>query len=149
MATAIQLGLVPGFAEQDGDQIARLLSGGGAGPVAPGAAWGLGNTTQPAQAATGNNNFGTAAPITASVTALTTVTGTNNSVTLPQIVAGTMVRIFNTSANVAYIFPPLLTQHIDTAGNGQSVFLSGAARCDYMYMGNNAWLSSLLGSPSA
>src|SRR3974377_264806 len=114
MASAIQLGLVPGFAEQDGDRIAILLSGGGA-PVAPGAAWGMGSTTATGIVATGNNNFGAAYPLAASVNVILTATGTNNSVLLPQIATGTSIRIFNTSAATIYVFPPTLTQKIDAA----------------------------------
>jgi hypothetical protein len=148
MASAIQLGLVPGFAEQDGDQIARLLSGTG-GPIAPGAAWGLGNTVSPAISATGNNNIGAAYDIVSSINTVTVATGTNNSVQLPLINTGSAIRIYNTTASVVYVFPATLTSNIDAAANGVAVQLAPGARCDYMFMGNNHWVSNLLGSPSA
>jgi hypothetical protein len=150
MASAIQLGLVPGFALQDGDLLAALLSG-EAGAVAPGAMFGLGSTTNPAVsgAGTGNNNSATAAMFASSINVLTTVTPTQNSFALAPIQAGTAIRVYNTTSNLAYVFPPNSAMSIDGNPPGQSVPLSGDARCDYLYLGNNAWVSDLLGTSSA
>jgi hypothetical protein len=150
MASAIQLGLVPGFALQDGDLLAALLSG-EAGAVAPGAMFGLGSTVNAAVsgAGTGNANAATALPLSSSVSVLTTVTATNNSFALAPIQAGTVMRIYNATANLANVFPPNSAQQIDGNPPGNPVFLSGDARCDYMYLGNNQWISDLLGTASA
>lgn len=147
MATAIQLGLVPGFALQNGDLIAELLSGEG-GAAAPGAMFGLGSTTNPAQAATGNASFANAAQLQSSITVVTTSSATANSLRLAQIPPGTGMRIYNTTANLLNVFPPATNQSIDGNPNGNPVFLSADARCDYMYIGNNVWISDLLGTSS-
>lgn len=147
MATAIQLGLVPGFALQNGDLIAALLSGEG-GAAAPGAMFGLGSTTNPTQAATGNASFANAAQLNSSVSVMSSVTATQNSVRLAEIPPGTCMRIYNPTANLLNVFPPATNQSIDGNPNGNAVFLSADARCDYMYIGNNVWLSDLLGTSS-
>lgn len=153
MATAIQLGLVPGFALQDGDLLARLLSG-----AFSGGTFGLGNTVNDNVDITnsGDNTVIGAQQITASVTIITTATPTGNSVQLPEILPSTLVRIYNDSTETIYVFPPT-GQSIDGAPNNEAVWLSGGARCDYMFMGYvvvagvgyQGWKSDLLGSPSA
>lgn len=148
MATAIQVGLVPGFALQDGDLLAELLTGGAEG-VSPGAMFGLGSTTNPSQGATGNNSFANAAQLLSSVTVLTTVTATQNSVRLAEIPVGTVMRIYNATANLANVFPPIASQQIDGNPPGNPVFLSGDSRCDYLYLGAGQWISDLLGTASA
>lgn len=146
MATAIQLGLVPGFALQNGDLLAELISGGGTVP--PGAMFGLGSTANPSQGATGNNSFANAAQLTSSISIIPGATATNNSVKLAEIGIGTVMRIYNTSAQLIWVFPPVSFQFIDGNPAGQAVPLSGDARCDYLYLGLNAWISDLLGSAS-
>lgn len=138
--TAIQLGLVPGFALQDGDLLAKLLASAssfGAGPTVAGSVSGTGTTAADAT------------QLTSSVNLLTTLTATNNAVKLPNIPASTMIRIYNNSTVVAHIFPPDLNQSIDTAAAGAAVQLAPGARCDYLYLGDDRWVSDLLGSPSA
>lgn len=146
MATAIQLGLVPGFALQNGDLIAELLTGGAAS--APGAMFGLGSTTNPNQAANGNNSFANAAQLNSSVSIIPAIIGNNNSVRLAEIGVGTCMRIYNNAAGVLWVFPPVTSQSIDGSPAGQAVPLSGDARCDYLYLGGNNWVSDLLGSAS-
>lgn len=145
MTTAIQVGLVPGFALQDGDKLAQLLGGGGVS-----GSFGLGSTANQNTnlSSTGNNTLVGASLIGSSVTVVGTTTTTNNSVQLAQIPPTTMLRIYNTTANPIYVFPPT-GQTIDSAPLATAVVLSGGARCDYLYLGNNAWRSDLLGSPSA
>lgn len=138
--TAIQVGLMPGFALQDGDQLAKLLASAssfGAGPTVAGDVSGTGTTA------------GDATQLNSSVNLLTTLTATNNAVKLPNIPASTMVRIYNNSTVAAQIFPPDPNQSIDAAAAGAAVQLSPNARCDYLYLGNDHWVSDLLGSPSA
>jgi hypothetical protein len=148
MTTAIEVGLVPGFALQDGDQIAKLLGGGGGG--AGGGGLGLGNTVSSAVDLTGssNNNIVGATQISSSVSVVTTVTATGNSIQLAVIGIASALRIYNEAADVIYVFPPT-GQSIDGAPVNAAVFLSGGARCEYVYLGANAWISDLLGSPSA
>lgn len=142
MATALQLGLVPGFALQDGDLLAELISEGGGGG---GGGFGLGSTT--------NTNFSagtTPAPLVASVTIVTSATVTGNQVQLVDIPVCSILRIYNQTAQAVSIvvFPPDPTQQIDGAGAGNSVTLSDNAACDYLYLGNGNWISDLLGSSS-
>ena len=146
MTTAIEAGLISGFALQDGDQIAKLLGGGAGG----GGALGLGNTANNNVNLTGssNNNVVGATQISGSVTVVTTVTATGNSIQLVPIAVSSALRIYNESANIMYVFPPT-GQSIDGAPVNSAVFLSGGARCEYVYLGANAWISDLLGSPSA
>lgn len=149
MPTALEVGLVPGFALQDGDKLAQLIGGGGAG-----GGFGLGNTTN------GNANVGSsgnasatgAFQIAASVTVVMNATATNNSIQLTNIAPSSMLRIYNETAQLLYIFPPSgQSVDIDT-GNpvpvGDAVTLNGGARCDYLYLGSNQWISDLLGSSS-
>jgi hypothetical protein len=141
-ATADQLGLVPGFALQDGDLLAKLLNEGNA--------LGLGNTANGSLDLTGsgNNSIFDAFQIDSSITVLTVVTLTSNSVQLVPIEVASTLRIYNTTPNVAYVFPPE-GQEIDGAPTNGAVWLSGGARCDYVYLGDGAWISDLLGTASA
>jgi len=138
--TAIQFGLMPGFALQDGDLLARLIWNAGA--------WGLGATVDIEGHPHGNNNFHEATPITNSFTVVHP-SHSNNGLRLPHIAAGSMVRVYNTGSTHAHIFPADQEQRIDAVPPGQSVWLSGGARCDYVYVGDNRWLSNLLGGASA
>lgn len=138
---AIQVGLVPGFALQDGDQIAKLLHTNNS--------WGLGNTVEWDGEAHGSNNFDHAAQINASVVILRHVTTTNSGVKLPEIQPIGIIRIYNQTPNVAHVFPPLNDQCIDEVPPAGSVWLSGGARCEYLFLGDNRWISNLLGSASA
>jgi hypothetical protein len=150
MPTADQVGLVPGFALQDGDKIAQLLEGaGGAGGVT-GGGLGLGNTVSLNVNLSGSSNINPvgSTQVVSSVTVITVVTPTGNSLQLATIPVCTLLRVFNQSAEVAHIFPRT-GQSIDGAPASESVWLSGGARCDYLYLGGNAWISDLLGSPSA
>lgn len=142
--TALQAGLVPGLALQDGDAIARIVGGSGGG-------FGLGPSTSSAPTDltnTGNNAAGTAAPVGTSATVVGTATATGNSIKLVTIPVTTSLRIYNESVRTIYVFPPT-GQSIDGAAANTAVFLASGARCDYMYMGNNLWKSNLLGTTSA
>jgi hypothetical protein len=149
MTTALEVGLVPGFALQDGDQIAKLLGGAGGG-AGGGGGLGLGNTVSSGVSLVGSsdNNIIGATQVSSSVTVVTTVTATGNSIQLAVIGMASALRIYNESANIMYVFPPT-GQSIDGAPVNAAVFLSGGARCEYVYLGANAWISDLLGSPSA
>ena len=138
---AIQVGLNPGFALQDGDLIARLIAGAGS--------WALGSTVDLEARASGNNSMASAYEVRSSVVVLTHVTATENSVRLPNSGLMTIVRVFNMTPNVARIFPPDGDSRIDAVSPGHSVWLSGNARCDYLHVGTTRWLSTLLGSASA
>lgn len=138
--TAIQMGLVPGFALQDGDLLAKLLASAGSFGGSPIVAGGISGTGTTATSAT---------PLTSSINLLTTLSATNNAIALPAIQPGKMIRIYNNSTVAARIFPPSPEQRIDAAAAGAYVQLAPAARCDYLFLGNNAWVSDLLGSPSA
>lgn len=150
MPTALQVGLVPGFALQDGDRIAQLLGGGGAGM---GGGFGLGNTANANVDLTGssNNNITGATQVIASVTVLLTVTLTGNSLQLVPVPISAMLRIYNASANPAFIFPPT-GMSVDMSLIGApapintAVELSGGDRADFLYLGNNQWITDLLGS---
>jgi hypothetical protein len=80
---------------------------------------------------------------------LTHVSATDSGVKLPSIGIGSSVRIYNMTPHVAHVFPPELHGRVDAAPPGTSVWLSGNARCDYTYVGDDKWLSNLLGVPSA
>lgn len=149
MPTALQVGLVPGFALQDGDKLAQLL-GGGAGT---GGGFGLGNTANANVDLTGssNNNITGATQVIASVTVLLTVTLTGNSLQLVPVPISSMLRIYNLAANPAFIFPPTgMSVDMSLVGApapiNTAVQLSGGARVDFLYLGNNQWISDLLGS---
>jgi len=139
---AVQVGLVPGFALQDGDRLALLLHEAGS--------WGLGLSTDPEVRPEGNNNFDMAQEIRSSVIVLEHVTHTDNSLRLPLIQPGKMIRVYHMGGtHHAHIFPATRQQRIDAAMPGHSVWLSGNARAEYLYIGHNRWLSNLLGSASA
>lgn len=140
--TAIQMGLMSGFALQDGDLLAKLLAGAGNFGGAPG----VGGS---AAGAVGGTNAATAGALTSSINVMTGLTATTNSFSLPNTQAGKIIRIYNDSTVAMQVFPPAANQTIDTAAAGAAVTLSPGARCDYVFMGNNSWVSDLLGSPSA
>jgi hypothetical protein len=140
MVTAIQVGLVPGFALQDGDKLARLLSG----------SLGLGATssTNFDLSKSGSDSIVGATQIVSTFTIINNVDPAHDSIQLAGIAVGAFLRIFNNSENVVYVFPPE-GQSIDGAPVDTAVWLSGGARCDYYYMGDGTWVSDLLGTKSA
>jgi hypothetical protein len=144
MPTALEVGLVPGFALQDGDLIARLLGGGGAGN------FGLGNTVSGDVdiSGSGDNNPDSAYRIMSSVTVITSANSANNSIMLTEVPPLGILRIYNETPEALYIFPPA-GQNVDGDVTDQPVWLSGGARCDYLYLGNGTWITDLLGTKSA
>lgn len=152
MATALELGLVPGFALQDGDRLAELI--GGSGPGGAGGGFGLGNTASGNTDLTNssNNSATGAMQIVSSVTVVMTATATGNSLQLVPIPVSTALRIYNETGQMIYIFPPTgmsadISQGIAAPIN-DGLDLTGGMRCDYLYLGNNQWITDLLGSSS-
>lgn len=144
VATATQLGLVPGFALQDGDLLAELFTGGGG---LGGGGLGLGNT------AAGINLAGSSAlnpvVLSATFTIILSAPAGQAFVQLPEIPPGTFVRIYNNTVQIINIALPDPSQSMD--GNpGANTTLADGARCDYVYLGftPGVWVSDLLGSPS-
>lgn len=153
MTTAMQLGLVPGFALQDGDLLAKLLSG---GIVAGGAAggFGLGATANTNVDLTNSSNANVVGStlITGSVTVVMTATATGNSLQLAPVAPLTFLRIFNESTQAINIYPPT-GQSADIVTGAPApinagVQLSGGVGCDYLYLGSNQWITDLLGGNS-
>jgi len=146
MSLAISAGLVPGFAAQDGDAIARVSNV--AGPFALGASVAFN--------ALAAGNFGATPPvggyqITNSITIITgTAPGATGAgyVILPLIPPGGVVRIYNTTGNTTGIMPPLPTQQIDQWAIGAGSQITGQTRAEFVYLGNNRWVSNLLGAIS-
>lgn len=143
MATAIQMGLVPGFAMQDGDLLAGLLSGGGLG----GGGLGLGHTVSDSFDISSSTQD-SPTPAVSTVTVIT-VAGDASYFGLVDIPVCSILRVYNNSGNVIGVTTVDPTQQIDNEGAGQAVLLSANNRCDYLYIGDGNWISDLLGSPSA
>lgn len=149
MTTALEVGLVSGFALQDGDRIAQLLGGAGGGGFSLGSA---GDVSMDL-GSSGNNNIVGAVQIISAITVVTTATATNNSVQLASVGVFGVLRIFNRSTTNIYVFPPT-GQSVDLVTTGPvpingSVTLIAGGQCDYAYLGNGQWISDLLGSSSA
>lgn len=142
--TALQFGLVPGYALQDGDKIAALLGNALAGSMGLGdaASTGVDLTSSSNNSATG------AYQVVGSVTQVSTATTTGNSIQLVPIAPNTTLRIYNDSLQVLNVFPPA-NQRIDGGAVGAKVTLAAGARCEYLYLGANSWVSDLLGTKSA
>lgn len=144
--SATKLGLVPGFAQQDGDQLAALFD-----DVAgnTGGGFGLGPTANPNFSVVSSAG-GTPVPVTASVTVVTGASVTGSLIQLVDIPISTSLRIYNYTAQAIdlAVYPPDPTQQIDTYGPGNPVALSSGNACDYLYLGGGVWVSDVLGAPS-
>jgi len=132
------LGLVPGFALQDGDLMAKLFTDMGA--------WGLGALVNREFQAQGNSRA-TAAQIRSSVTLVTHAVANNNAVRVPIIPECTSLRLFNHSspAHAILVYPPNEYMRIGELAPGASVtMLATHAALDLLYVGGGQWYAIVL-----
>jgi hypothetical protein len=135
--TANMLGLVPGFALQDGDLMAKLFTDMGG--------WGLGSLVDRELRAQGLT-FQTAQKIRASVNLVTYANATNDALRLLMIPECTSIRIYNTTTQALKIYPPATDQRIASAAEGVHVTLPASGRGDFMFIGEKRWMSATLGA---
>jgi len=128
---------MPGFALQDGDLIAKLLTTSSGG-------FGLGATVDHNIEGTGTT-IGAAKQLQSSVNIIGTNSVTNHAVRLPLLSPVTSVRVYNRGSASSSVFPPNPGQSIDGGAPGAAVSVPDDSAREFMYLGNNSWISHEIG----